>query len=155
MVLASHGCVRRIGSYGFRRQRREKRGAKMRSTRLHRFGPRIFAFLGVMALALSVTAAASADTTKKHIVLIHDVLVGDTKLPAGDYQLVMADGLLTVKRDKQIIVQAPARWELRDETPYCDSVLYEDGYHVSEIRFAHHREVLVIVAPTERTAGLR
>ena len=108
-----------------------------------------------MALALSVTGAASADTTTKHITLVHDVLVGGTMLAAGDYQLVIDGAQVTVKQGKRIITQAPAHWEERDEKFDHDSVLYADGYHVIEIRFAHHRDVLVLVTPTLSTATLR
>src|ERR1700683_2101217 len=54
----------------------KKRGAKMRSTRLRWFGPRFFAFIGAMALALSVTVAASADTATKHVTFDHEAMIG-------------------------------------------------------------------------------
>ncbi|MGB6430209.1 MAG: hypothetical protein WBF06_06460 [Candidatus Acidiferrales bacterium] len=119
----------------------------MGATRLRLFGSRLFVFLSVMALALSFTAAASADTATKHITFDHDVLIGGVKLPAGDYVLVISDGHLTVKRENKIVAQATTHWEARDNTPTADSVLYGDNNLVLEIRFAHERAVLVVAAP--------
>jgi hypothetical protein len=106
-------------------------------------------------VAFSVTAAASASPTTKHITIVHDVLVGDTKISAGNYQLSVDEGQVTVKQGKRVVAQAPAHWEERDETPVYDSVLYADGYHVVEIRFARHRDVLVIATPSVSSAALR
>jgi hypothetical protein len=127
----------------------------MCAKRLQWLRPRIFSFLGVLAVALSVTAAASASPTTKHITIVHDVLVGDTKISAGNYQLLIDEGRVTVEQGKRVVAQAPAHWEERDETPVYDSVLYADGYHVVEIRFARHRDVLVIATPSVSSAALR
>jgi len=124
-----------------------KRGAKMRSIRLRWFAARFLVFLGVTALALSLTAAASADTTTKHVTFDHDVVIGGTKLAAGDYILIIANGHLTVKLERKIVAQATTHWEARDNTPDRDSVLFGDNNQVLEIRFAHERAVLVLAAP--------
>jgi hypothetical protein len=115
----------------------------MRSRWFPRFNPRFFALIGVIAVALSVTAAASADTTKKHFTFDHEVVIAGTKLSAGDYTLVIQDGHLTVKLENKIVAQAATRW---DDTPDGDSVLYGDNNQVIEIRFAHERAVLILVA---------
>ena len=118
----------------------------MRSRWFPRFNPRLFALVGVIAVALSMTAAASADTTKKHFTFDHEVVIAGTKLSAGDYTLVIQDGHLTVKLENKIVAQAATRWEARDDTPDGDSVLYGDNNQVIEIRFAHERAVLILVA---------
>jgi len=100
-----------------------------------------------MALAFSMTATASADTTTKHITFDHDVVIGGAKLSPGDYILVINDGHLTVKLERKIVAQATTHWEARDNTPAADSVLYGDNNQVLEIRFAHERAVLVVAAP--------
>ena len=119
----------------------------MRSTRLRWFGPRFFAFIGAMALALSVTVAASADTATKHVTFDHEAMIGGAKLSAGDYGLVIDGGQLTVKQGKRVVAQAPAHWEARDATPDANSVLYGENNKVIEIRFAHQRDVLIIATP--------
>ncbi|MGB6430208.1 MAG: hypothetical protein WBF06_06455 [Candidatus Acidiferrales bacterium] len=126
----------------------------MRSARFQLFGRYLVAFLGVIALTFSAAATASANTTVKHVTLVHDVLVGETMLPAGDYLLVIDGGKMLVEQGKRVVAQAAARWEERDEMPVYDSVLYADGYHVIEIRFKHQRDVLVVVAPPVRSASL-
>jgi hypothetical protein len=102
--------------------------------------------LAILALALSSAAPASADTTKKHFTFDHEVVIAGTKLSAGDYTLIIQDGQLTVKLENKIVAQAATRWEARDNTPEADSVLYGDNNQVIEIRFAHERAVLIVVA---------
>jgi hypothetical protein len=131
---------------GAKKEVREK-GCKMQSTRLLGFGPRIFVILGAMILALSMASAASADTITKHITFDLEVVIGGSKLAPGEYTLVIADGHLTVKREKKIVAQATAHWETRDNPPAHDSFLYGDNNQVVEIRFAHQSAVLVLAAP--------
>jgi hypothetical protein len=135
--------VRTIDSFGtcF-----EKGGVKMRSKLLHRINPRLIGVLAIIALALSTSTTVSADTTTKKITFDHEVVIGGTKLPGGDYTLVIENGHVTVKAEKKIVAQCTAHWEARDNKPDSSSVLYGDNNQVIEIRFAHQRDVLVVAA---------
>jgi hypothetical protein len=119
----------------------------MRFKRLQSFYPHIFAFLAIMTLAFSMTGAASADSATKRVTFDRDVLIGGTKLSAGDYGLLVDGGQLTVKRGKRVVAQTAAHWEARDDTPSTTSVLYGDHNKVLEIRFAHEHAVLVVATP--------
>lgn len=123
----------------------------MRSQFLRRFGSRFFAlgFLAIVVFALAHPVPASADSTTKHVTFDLDVIIGGTKLLAGDYTLIVDTGHLTVKRGRTVVAQAVAHWVARDTKPDRDSVLYGSGddNQVLEIRFAHQRDVLVLGAP--------
>jgi hypothetical protein len=103
--------------------------------------------LAILAIALIAAAPARADKTTKNISFDHEVMIGGTKLPAGEYTLVIDGEHLTVKVEHKIVAQASVHWEARDNKPDRDSVLYGDDNQVMEIRFARQRDVLVIAGP--------
>jgi len=111
---------------------------------LHRINPRLICFLAIVVLALSAATVASADTTTKRVTFVHDVVIGGTKVAAGDYRLVIGEGRLAVIDGKHTVAQASAIWEMRDDEADRSSVMYAGGYQVVEIRFAHQRNVLIV-----------
>jgi hypothetical protein len=119
----------------------------MQSKLLRRSKLRFLGALTIAVLALTAAGSALADTTTKHVTFVHDVVIGGRKVAAGDYHLVIGDGQLVVEDGNRMVAHAPAKWELRDDQADHNSVLYADNYSVAEIRFAHQREVLVVVAP--------
>jgi ketosteroid isomerase-like protein len=104
-------------------------------------------WLAMVVLALSAVAPAFADTVTKRVTFVHDVVIGGTKVAAGDYHLVIGDGRLAVIDGKHMVANTQASWVVRDDQADRDSVMYADNYHVAEIRFAHQRNVLIIAAP--------
>ena len=112
-----------------------------------RVSPRLVVFAGIMALALSMALTASAESTTRHFNFDLDVVIGGTKVPAGDYTLVIDDSHLTVKAGKKVVAQAASHWEARGDKPDRNSVLYGDDNNVIEIRFANQRGVLIVGAP--------
>jgi hypothetical protein len=135
--------VRTIDSFG---ARFKTGGVNMSSKLLHRNHSRLIGILAIIALALSSAATVSADTTTKKITFDHEVVIGGTKLPSGDYTLVIQNGHVTVKAENKVVAQCTAHWEARDNKPDSSSVLYGDNNQVIEIRFAHERDVLVVGA---------
>jgi len=119
----------------------------MNSNMRRRFNPRFTGILAILAIALIAAAPARADKTTKNISFDHEVMIGGTKLPAGEYTLVIDGEHLTVKVEHKIVAQASVHWEARDNKPDRDSVLYGDDNQVMEIRFARQRDVLVIAGP--------
>lgn len=119
----------------------------MHAHMVRRFDPRFIGILAIFAVALMSAAPARADKTTKNISFDHAVMIGGTKLPAGEYTLVIDGEHLTVKVEHKIVAQATVHWEARDEKPDRNSVLYGDNNLVIEIRFAHQRDVLVVAAP--------
>ena len=119
----------------------------MNSKMLRGINRRFVGVLAMFALALCVAIPASADMATKRVTFVHAVVIGGIRVAAGDYHLVIGDGQLMVKDGKHTVAQAPAKWEQRDDEADHDSVLYADNYHVSEIRFAHQRNVLIVIAP--------
>jgi hypothetical protein len=119
----------------------------MNSNLLRRFDPRFVGILAILAVALTAAVPGWADKSTKNISFDHEVMIGGTKLPAGEYTLVIDGEHLTVTAKHKIVAQASVHWEARDEKPDRDSVLYGDNNQVMEIRFAHQREVLVVAAP--------
>jgi ketosteroid isomerase-like protein len=113
----------------------------------HRGNVRFMGALAILVLALSAVAPAFADTVTKRVTFVHDVVIGGTKVAAGDYHLVIGDGRLAVIDGKHMVANATATWVVRDDQADRDSVMYADNYHVAEIRFAHQRNVLIIAAP--------
>lgn len=119
----------------------------MRSKMLRGFNRRFMGVLAMFALALCVAIPASADMATRRVTFVHAVVIGGIRVAAGDYHLVIGGGQVVVKDGKHMVAQAPAKWEQRDDEADHDSVLYADSYHVSEIRFAHQRDVLIVIAP--------
>jgi hypothetical protein len=119
----------------------------MNSRMLRRINPRFIGTMAIIVLALCAASTAWADKTTKKITFDHEVSIGGTKLPGGDYTLVIDDGHVTVKVERKVVAQCTAHWEARDNKPDSSSVLYGDNNQVLEIRFAHERDVLVVAAP--------
>jgi hypothetical protein len=116
----------------------------MRPQLVHRINRCLTCALVVIALGLSA-ATAFADT--QTVTFYQDFVIGGTKLPAGDYTLVTANGRVTVKADRKVVAQATVRWEARDDTPAGNTVLYGENNQVIEIRFAHQHGVMIVVTP--------
>jgi len=107
---------------------------------------------GVLSLGLLVAAGIpAAAKNSRTINLDHAIVMQGAHLPAGRYkvewQTHSPEASVQFLRDRKLLVSTEGRVEQRDETSYCDAVVYEtlpDGsVSLLEIRFAGSDKVLV------------
>ena len=95
--------------------------------------------LAVVALAVPVFAKPVSKT----ININQAAKVGQAKLDAGEYRLMIDGDKATVQKGKQVVAQSNGRWEDRDTKSNYDAVLLNDAGQVSEVRFAGQKKVFV------------
>src|ERR1700743_127427 len=102
-------------------------------------------FLRSVVLLAVVAAAvpAFAKPVSKTININQSAKVGQAKLDAGEYRLMIDGDKATVQKGKQVVAQSNGRWEDRDTKSNYDAVLLNDAGQVSEVRFAGDKKVFV------------
>lgn len=71
---------------------------------------------------------------KKSIELYSPARVGNTALPAGQYQLIVDDKMATFEKGKKVLAEIPYQL-IRIAKPATDAVLFDKG-ELAEIEFA-------------------
>ena len=100
---------------------------------------RSFALFAVVAMAVP----AFAKPVSKTININQSAKVGEAKLDAGEYRLLIDGTKATVQKGKDVVATSEGRWEDRDAKSSYDAVLLNDAGQVKEVRFAGQKKVFV------------
>ncbi len=98
-------------------------------------------------IAAALVVPTFAKQIDRRINFDHEAKIGQTQIRPGEYELIVDGDHLTLKHGKQVVAEAPARWEKRDTKPDSDAIEYGPGNAISEIRFAGDPNALVIATP--------
>ena len=98
-------------------------------------------------IAAAFVVPTFAKPLDRRINFDHAAKIGQTEIRPGDYELIVDGDHLTLKHGKQVVAEAPARWEKRDNKAETDAIQFGPGNTILEIRFAGDQNVLVLAQP--------
>ena len=101
---------------------------------------RLFALFLVVALAIP----AMAKPVSKSLNLPAQTKFGSTVLQAGNYELLIDNTTVTIKKGREVIAQVQGEWEPTDAKHRYTSVVRGPNGEVTEIRFAGEKRTLMI-----------
>lgn len=98
----------------------------------------------VLLAAAAIAVPALAKPMSKSLPLNHNVHVGKYDVKAGDYNVLIDDNHLTLKKNNQVVAEADGHWEDRNAKSNYTEILSDNGGKVLELRFEGKKSVFVL-----------
>jgi hypothetical protein len=94
--------------------------------------------------ALLVAVPVLAKPVSAVLPLFHPARVGQTKLDAGQYRILIDGEHMSIYKGKGQVAEAQGRWEDRNDKSPSDSIVLGADGSVIEVRFEGRKSVFVL-----------
>src|SRR5271166_696573 len=98
----------------------------------------------VLLAAAAIAVPAFAKPMSKSLPLNHTVHVGKYDVKAGDYNVLIDDNHLTLKKSNKVVAEADGHWEDRNAKSNYTEILSDNEGKVLELRFEGKKSVFVL-----------